>query len=121
VGGCGRLLGLLSNCEHLNLELGMGGCVLCLIKFRPMQRIIGTSDAVTGPRSFWTVATSSVTFVSGEKMSLLDTLITLALRPVDSVVLPTSKSGVGRIGSPRSSRPSVAMKRMRRSQFGAMV
>lgn len=54
-------------------------------------------------------------------MSLFATDITLAFSPVSAVVVPTSKSGDGRMGWPRNSRPSVAMKRMSLSQFGAIV
>lgn len=68
------------------------------MKFRPMQRMMGTSSVVTGPRSFLTVTSSSVTFVSAEKMSPFATLMTLAFKPVASVVLPMSKSGDGRMG-----------------------
>jgi hypothetical protein len=68
------------------------------MKFRPMQRMMGTSSVVTGPRSFLTVTSSSVTFVSTEKMSPFATLITLAFNFVASVVVPTSKSGDGRMG-----------------------
>jgi hypothetical protein len=71
---------------------------LCLMKFRPMQRMIGTSSTVTGPRSFLTVTSSSVTLVAASKMSLFAMLMTLAFSPVDSVVVPISKSGEGRIG-----------------------
>jgi hypothetical protein len=83
--------------------------------------MMGTSSVVTGPRSFLTVTSSSVTFVAGSKMSLFLTSITLAFSPVSSVVLPTSKSGEGRMGVPRTTRPSVATKRMSLSQFGAIV
>ena len=44
------------------------------------------------------MTSSSVTFVSAEKMSPLATLMTLAFKPVASVVVPTSKSGDGRMG-----------------------
>jgi hypothetical protein len=91
------------------------------MKFNPMHRMIGTSACVTGPSSVFTVTSSSVTFVSGEKISPFATTITCAFKPVDSLVVPTSKSGVGRMGWPRSSRPSVAMKRIRRFQFGDMM
>jgi hypothetical protein len=91
------------------------------MKFRPMHRIIGTSSVVTGPSSFFTVTTSSVSCVEGSKMSPFATDMTLAFRPVSSVVVPTSKSAEGRIGSPRSNRSSVAMKRMSLFQFGAIV
>jgi len=87
----------------------------------PMQRMMGTSSTVTGPKSCFTVTSSSVTSVEASKTSSCATLMTLAFSPVSSVVLPTSKSGDGRIGSPRSSRPSVAMNRISRSQFGAMI
>lgn len=97
-----------------------GTCVLCLMKLSPIQRMMGTSAAVTGPRSFLTVTSWSVTFVAGSKMSLLATSITLAFRPVSSVVVPTSKSGEGRIGSPRRVLPSVDSKRMRRFQAGIL-
>jgi hypothetical protein len=90
--------------------------VLCFLKLSPMQRMIGTSAVVTGPSSFFTVAVSSVTSVSGSKMSLFATEITLAWSFVSSVVLPISKSSDGRIGSPRRTLPSIDSKRMRRFQ-----
>ena len=47
--------------------------------------------------------------------------ITLACSFVASMVEPTSKSGDGRIGSPRNRRPSVDSKRMRRDQTGIVA
>jgi len=78
--------------------------------------MMGTSSTVTGPSNVLTVASSSVTFVAGSNMSLFTTWITLALSPVSAVVLPTSKPGEGRIGSPRKVLPSVDSKRIRRFQ-----
>lgn len=94
---------------------------LCLIKFKPIHRMIGTSLSSTGPNSFLTVTSSSVTFVVSENMSPLATWMTLAFNCVSSVVFPTSKSGEGRMGSPRRTRPSVDSKRIRRFQFGDMA
>lgn len=91
------------------------------MKFSPMQRMMGTSSVVTGPSNFFTVTSSFVTLVAGSKMSLFATWISLALSPVDSVVLPTSKSDVGRMGSPRRIWPSEASKRIRRFQDGILV
>jgi len=100
---------------------GTQGHVLCLVKFNPIHRIIGTSAFVTGPRSVFTVTTSSVTLVASSKMSSLATEMTLAWSFVSSVVVPTSKSGDGRMGSPRRVLPSVETKRMRRSQEGMLM
>lgn len=92
------------------------------MKFNPIQRIIGTSLASTGPSSFFTVTSSSVTFVAASKIPPSATCITLAFNPVFSVVEPTSKSSEGRMGSPLNIRPSLASKRMRRfHDVGAMV
>ena len=94
--------------------------LLCLMKFNPMQRMMGTSSVVTGPSSFLTVASWSVTLVAGSKISLLTTSMIFAFSPVSSVILPTSKSGDGRIGSPRRILPSVDSNRMRRFYDGIM-
>ena len=76
---CGRLLGLVESCKFFFVSCRLERLyVLCLIKFSPMHRIMGTSSWVSGPRSFLTVTTSSVTWVLGSKMSLFFTAITLA-------------------------------------------